>query len=293
VGLTRRQHQPDRQTIGVHECMNLVGQSAPGPSHGPSSIAVDAGTVLKEVDDQMMIARNESVEVNPVVFWIASVVGLAIAYLFGSTPTGYLAGKLLKGIDIREHGSKSIGATNVLRTLGKWPALVVLLVDVLKGVGAIVFARWFYPWFDTLSSVTPPTALDLQTWVPWAVCLAGLAVLLGHSRSIWLNFTGGKSAATGLGVLLAISWPVGLGAATIFGVVLAIFRIVSLSSMLAALTAIALICGLEQPLPYRLLVIAGSIYVIVRHRANIQRLLAGTEPRLGQSSPESQAESQI
>ncbi|MDB5426804.1 MAG: acyl-phosphate--glycerol-3-phosphate O-acyltransferase, partial [Phenylobacterium sp.] len=75
------------------------------------------------------------------VFWIASVVGLGIAYLFGSTPTGYLAGKLLKGIDIREHGSKSIGATNVLRTLGKWPALVVVLVDVLKGVGAIVFAR--------------------------------------------------------------------------------------------------------------------------------------------------------
>src|ERR1019366_4980845 len=192
------------------------------------------------------------------VLWIASVVGLAIAYLFGSMPTGYLAGKLLKGIDIREHGSKSIGATNVLRTLGKWPALVVLLVDVLKGVAAIVFARWFYPWFYTLPSVTPPTALDLQTWVPWAVCLAGLAVLLGHSRSIWLNFTGGKSAATGLGVLLAMSWPVGLGAATVFGIVLAIFRIVSLSSMLAALTAIALICGLEQPLPYRLLVIAGG-----------------------------------
>jgi acyl phosphate:glycerol-3-phosphate acyltransferase len=215
------------------------------------------------------------------VFWIAGVVGVAIAYFLGSTPTGYLAGKLLKGIDIREHGSKSIGATNVLRTLGKWPALVVLLADVLKGLGAIVFARWFYSWFYT-PSVTPPTALDLQTWVPWAVCLAGLAVLLGHSRSIWLNFTGGKSAATGLGVLLAMSWPVGLGAATVFGIVLAVFRIVSVSSMLAALTATALIWGLEQPLPYRLLVIAGSMYVIVRHRANIQRLLAGTEPRLGQ-----------
>ena len=109
-------------------------------------------------------------------------------------------------------------------------------------------------------------------------------MLLGHSRSIWLNFTGGKSAATGLGVLLAMSWPVGLGAATVFGVVLAIVRIVSLSSMLAALTAIALVWALEQPLPYRLLVIAGSIYVIVRHRANIQRLLAGTEPRLGQAA---------
>jgi glycerol-3-phosphate acyltransferase PlsY len=138
-----------------------------------------------------------------------------------------------------------------------------------------------------LPSVTPPTALDPQTWLPWAVCLAGLAALMGHGRSIWLNFTGGKSAATGLGVLLAMSWPVGLGAAAAFGVVLAIVRIVSLGSMLAALTAIALVWTLEQPLPYRLLVMAGGIYVIARHRANIQRLLAGTEPRLGQSSPES------
>lgn len=209
-------------------------------------------------------------------------VGWAIAYLFGSTPTGYLAGKLLKGIDIREHGSKSTGATNVLRTLGKRPALAVLLVDVVKGTAAVVFARWFYPWLYTMSPDTPPMTFDLQTWVPWAVCLAGLAALLGHGRSIWLNFTGGKSAATGLGVLLALSWPAGLGAATAFGITLAISRVVSLSSMLAALVAIALICGLEQPLPYRLLVIAGGVYVILRHRANIQRLMTGTEPRLGQ-----------
>jgi acyl phosphate:glycerol-3-phosphate acyltransferase len=167
---------------------------------------------------------------------------------------------------------------------------VVLLVDVLKGLAAIFFARWFYPFLATLPSITPPTALDLKTFVPWAVCLAGLAALLGHGRSIWLNFTGGKSAATGLGVLLAMSWPVGIGAAAVFAVVLAASRIVSLGSMLAALAAIALICGLEQPLPYRLLVIAGGVYVIVRHRANIQRLLAGTEPRLGQSSPESKPE---
>src|SRR3954451_5842374 len=225
------------------------------------------------------------------VFWIASVVGLAIAYLFGSMPTGYLAGKLLRGIDIREHGSKSTGATNVLRTVGKWPALVVLIADVLKGVGAIIVAGSLCPWLYEELSPTPPTAFDLQIWVPWAVCLAGIAVLLGHSRSIWLNFTGGKSAATGLGVLLAMSWPVGLGAAAVFAVVLAILRIVSLGSMLAALTAIALVCGLEEPLPYRLLVIAGGIYVIALHRANIQRLLAGTEPRLGQSSPQSKTES--
>jgi len=226
-------------------------------------------------------------------FWIASGLGLAVAYLFGSTPTGYLAGKLLRGIDIREHGSGSTGATNVLRTLGKWPGLLVVLVDVLKGAAAIVFARWFFPWLCALPFVTPPTGFDPQTLLPWAVCLAGLAALLGHSRSIWLNFSGGKSAATGLGVLLAMSWPVGLGAATVFGVAVAVFRIVSLGSMLAALMAIALVCALPQPLPYRLLVIAGGIYVVVRHRANIQRLLARTEPRLGQGAPQPGAGSQI
>jgi glycerol-3-phosphate acyltransferase PlsY len=215
------------------------------------------------------------------IFWIASVAGLAVAYLFGSVPTGYLAGKLLKGVDIREHGSRSVGATNVLRTVGKWPALTVLLIDVLKGVAAVFFARWFYPWLSTLIT----SALDLKILLPWVVCLAGLAALFGHARSIWLNFAGGKSAATGLGVLLAMSWPVGLGAAAVFGVVVAISRIVSLGSMLGALMAIALVCALEQPLPYRLLVISGGIYVIVRHRANIQRLLAGTEPRVGSTRP--------
>ena len=228
---------------------------------------------------------------TPILFWIASVAGLAIAYLLGSLPTGFLAGKLLRGIDIREHGSRSVGATNVLRTLGKWPALVVLLVDILKGVGAIVFVRWFYPWLQTLPSMTPPTVPELQIWLPWAVCLGRLAVLTGHSRSIWLNFTGGKSAATGLGILLAISWPTGMAAVTVFGVVLALLRIVSLGSMLAALTAIVLILFLQQPLPYQLLVIAGSMYVIARHRANIARLWAGAEPRLGQNGQRPEQES--
>ncbi len=223
-------------------------------------------------------------------FWIASLAGLAVAYLLGAVPTGYLAGRLVAGIDIREHGSKSTGATNVLRTLGKGPALAVLLVDIAKGAAAIVFARWFYPWlaaqpFATSPFTTSPAPLDLGSFVPWAVCGAGLAALLGHGRSIWLGFTGGKSAATGLGVLLAMSWPVGLGAAAVFAATLALARIVSLGSMLAALTAVVLAVALGEPLPYRLLVIAGGLYVIARHRANIQRLLAGTEPRLGQSSP--------
>jgi acyl phosphate:glycerol-3-phosphate acyltransferase len=235
----------------------------------------------------------ENAKVRLMLFWIASAAGLVIAYLVGSTPTGYLAGKLLKGIDIREHGSKSTGATNVLRTLGKWAALLVLIVDVLKGVAAIIVAQWFYALLYSTLSTPPPTAFDLQMWVPWPVSLAGLAVLLGHSRSIWLNFSGGKSAATGLGALLAMSWPVGLGAATVFGIVLAIARIVSLSSIIAALTAIVLVCAFEHPLPYRLLVIGGGFYVIVRHRANIQRLLAGTEPRVGRSDPDSKAEAQV
>lgn len=168
----------------------------------------------------------------------------------------------------------------------------VLVGDLLKGVGAIIVARSFCPWVYA-ELTQPPTASDLQVGVPWAVCLAGIAVLLGHSRSIWLNFTGGKSAATGLGVLLAMSWPVGLGAATVFGFVLAITRIVSLSSMLAALTAIVLVCAVEHPLPYRLLVIGGGLYVIIRHRANIQRLLTGAEPRLGRNGRDAKPEAQV
>lgn len=199
-------------------------------------------------------------------------------------PTGYWAGRLLRGIDIRDHGSKSTGATNALRTLGPWPALLVLLVDITKGAAAILFIRLLFFWLFTQSTIPAPAAIDFHGLEPWGVFAAGLAALLGHGRSIWLRFTGGKSAATGLGVLLAMSPAVGFGAAVVFGTVLAISRIVSLSSILAALAAVALVLGLEQPLPYRMLVIAGGIYVIVRHVANIQRLLAGSEPRLGQKA---------
>lgn len=218
-------------------------------------------------------------------FWAACFAGLIVAYLLGSMPTGYLAGKLLRGIDIREHGSKSTGATNALRTLGKWPALVVLLVDVTKGAAAVVFARWLCSWLLVQDMIAAPTAFEAGNLEPWAVLVAGLAALLGHGRSVWLNFTGGKSAATGLGVLLAASPVVGFGAALVFGAVLATSRIVSLSSILAAIAGTALVFGFGEPLPYRLLVIAGGLYVIVRHAANIRRLLAGTEPRVGQKAP--------
>jgi glycerol-3-phosphate acyltransferase PlsY len=217
------------------------------------------------------------------IVWSLNLVGVLIGYLLGSMPSGYLAGRWLKGIDIRQHGSKSTGATNVLRTLGKWPACIVLAVDVSKGAAAILFVRWLCLWFQTLPA-TAGSSVELQAWMPWAVCMGGMAAILGHSRPIWLNFVGGKSVATGLGVLLAMSWQVGLGALAIFVISLALSRIVSLSSMLAALAAIAIVFYLGEPTPYRLLVIAGGVYVIVRHRSNVVRLLAGREPRLGQSS---------
>ena len=219
------------------------------------------------------------------VFWIASAAGLAIAYLLGATPTGYLAGRLLKGVDIREQGSKSTGATNVLRTLGKGPALAVFLIDLAKGAAAILFARSFWAWLYAAPFAAPPAGLSLQACIPWAVCLAGFAAVVGHSRSVWLGFTGGKSAAAGLGVLLAMAWPVGLGAGAIVALTVAASRIMSLSSMLGALTAMVLVCVLDEPLPYRALVIAGGVYVIWLHRANIGRLAGGTEPRLGQAGP--------
>ena len=208
---------------------------------------------------------------------------LILAYLLGSLPTGYLAGRLLKGIDIREVGSGSTGATNVLRTLGKVPAIVVLLVDVLKGVLAIAAVNAAFTRLPGWLYYTKAVDVNLANWQPWMMVLAGLFALLGHSKPIWLNFKGGKSVATSLGVLLAMDWRIGLSTIAIFAISIAISRIVSLSSITGAISVTALMIAFRQPLPYCLFAIAGGIYVIWLHRANIQRLLAGTEPQIGQA----------
>jgi glycerol-3-phosphate acyltransferase PlsY len=199
------------------------------------------------------------------------------AYLFGSIPTGYWAGRLLKGIDIREQGSGSTGATNVLRTLGKVPAAVVLLIDALKGVAAIALVNGYY-------ALVQPPAIPIS-WQPGLVAAIAFAALLGHSKSIWINFTGGKSVATGLGVLLAMSWVVGLGTLGIFGTVLAVSRIVSLGSIAGAIAVPILMILTGQPLAYQLFAGLAALYVVWRHKTNIERLLSGTEPQIGQKLP--------
>ncbi|RCJ19343.1 glycerol-3-phosphate acyltransferase [Nostoc sp. ATCC 43529] len=208
-------------------------------------------------------------------------VTVLVAYLLGSFPTGYIAVKQLKGIDIREVGSGSTGATNVLRTLGKGPGAFVLMLDSLKGVLAIALVYWLFN-FAAIQNIIPPT-VDVKLWQPWLSTLVGLAAILGHSKSIFLGFSGGKSVATSLGILLAMNWQVGLATAGVFAVVVAISRIVSLSSIAGAIAVPIFMLLLHQPLPYILFGIAGGLYVIFRHRSNIERLIAGTEPKIGQN----------
>ncbi|MDS3860405.1 glycerol-3-phosphate 1-O-acyltransferase PlsY [Thermosynechococcaceae cyanobacterium BACA0444] len=205
------------------------------------------------------------------VIWIAGL-GL-ISYLLGSIPTGYLLGKWLKGIDIRDCGSGSTGATNVLRNLG-WPAgLTVLIVDIGKGAVAISLGRWgLAGWSNDLGGLAQAGVL----------ILLGLLAVIGHSQPIWLRFKGGKSVATSLGVLLALNWPTGLATLGVFLVVLGLSRIVSLGSIIAAMSLPIWFWVFGQPVPYIGLGVCMGLFVIWRHQSNIQRLWQGTEPKLGQ-----------
>ena len=203
---------------------------------------------------------------------------LLAGYLLGSIPSGYLAGRWLKGVDIRSLGSGSTGATNVLRQFGKAPALVVFLVDVLKGTAAVLLAK----------ALLQPLGITAES--DWWVVAAGLAALAGHIWPVWLGWRGGKAVATGLGMLLGLTWPVGLACFGVFLAVISIFRIVSLSSVIAALSLPLLMLGSFSSsgtglrTAYLALSLVTAVLVIWRHRSNIQRLLAGTEPRIGQKA---------
>lgn len=192
-------------------------------------------------------------------------VGCAIvSYLFGSIPTGYLWGRA-RGIDIRTVGSGNIGATNVMRALGKGPGIAVLVIDALKGFLPVFFAPRIF------------TQVDAQ--ILSIVCCC--AVIAGHNWTCWLNFKGGKGIATSAGALLAFL-PVPLAcAAGVFALVALITRYVSLGSVAAAI-AMPVATWLLVP-DRRLLIFTGIIgtVAVLKHRTNIQRLLAGTERRVG------------
>ena len=224
------------------------------------------------------------------------IAALGAGYLLGSIPTGWLAGHWLAGLDIRSQGSGSTGATNVLRVLGKGPALAVFLVDVLKGTAAVLLARHLLETglgeaAGTLDSGLAIPGLAIP-WladpglVDWAVVAAGLAALAGHIWPIWLGGKGGKAVATGLGMLLGLAWPVGLASFGVFLAVLSLSRVVSLSSVVAALALPLLMAAWSAPTglrpAYMALAVLTTLLVVWRHRANLQRLWAGTEPRLGQ-----------
>ena len=193
---------------------------------------------------------------------------LFLGYLFGSFPSGYLAGRIAKGVDIRSLGSGSTGATNVLRQIGKRAAITVFLIDVFKGILSILLAKFFL--------------LNHS----WQVAV-GLSTLIGHIWPVWLNWKGGKAVATGLGIFLGLSWQVGLGTLGIFLLMITIFRIVSLASVSAALALpfIMLISFSNSSisLPFLTISLLAMVLVIWRHRENIMRLINGNEPKIGQN----------
>ena len=186
-----------------------------------------------------------------------------ISYFLGSIPTGFLCGKYLKNIDLRNLGSGSTGATNVLRNVGKWPALFVFIIDVLKGLIAVKITHIYLP--GSVFEV-----------------FAGLFAISGHIWPVWLKWRGGKAVATGLGVFIAISWQVGLASFGIFILVLSMFKMVSLSSVISALLLPLLMyfsVGFFNI--FTLLSLIVSIIVIWKHRGNIRRIINGIEPKIG------------
>jgi glycerol-3-phosphate acyltransferase PlsY len=197
---------------------------------------------------------------------LLAVLGILIGYFIGAIPTGLIAGRMTAGIDLREHGSRNIGFTNALRVLGWKVGVPVLLVDVGKAALAVL----------AIPAIIPAAGLPVYP------VIVGIAVLAGNIFNVFLGFRGGKGVATALGVFLALAWLPTLVALAIFLTVLAATRYVSLGSICAALAlpvGIAVQGGLGVLFWATALV---AVLVIVRHRENIGRLLAGTERRIGQ-----------
>ena len=191
---------------------------------------------------------------------------IAIGYLLGSFPSGYVVGRL-RGIDVRQWGSGSLGGTNVLRSAGPWAAILAVLGDVSKGVLAIFVARALVG--------SPP-----------AEVLAGLAVILGHDFSIFLTFNGGRGVATTLGVLGALYLPTSLILALLGLAVIAVWRYASLASLTIAtvmpLVMLYLVLFAGKPVWYLFYGLTAGTLIVVLHKGNIQRLLAGTERKIGE-----------
>ena len=183
-----------------------------------------------------------------------------LAYLLGSVPFGLLITRAMGLGDLRRVGSGNIGATNVLRTGNKGAAAATLLLDAAKGAVAVLVAR---------------TVLGAD-----AAQVAALAAFLGHLFPVWLGFRGGKGVATFLGVMLALAWPVGLGVCATWAVTAALSRISSLAALLAAASSTFWMAGLGR---FDLLALGALLTTLVylRHSANIARLRAGTEPKIG------------
>jgi acyl phosphate:glycerol-3-phosphate acyltransferase len=196
---------------------------------------------------------------------------VALSYLIGSIPAAYLAGKLLRGIDLREHGSGNLGATNVYRVLGTRPAVAVLVADVLKGaIPVLVFP-----------GVTDAGRPDL-----WAIAYA-VAAIAGHVRSVFLLMRGGgKGVATAAGAFMSLAPLPSLIALGIFVIVLFVWGYVSLGSLSAA-TALPIVIAVREGVHSPLFAVSAIVaaFVFWTHRANIARLRNGDEPRFGKKSP--------
>lgn len=198
---------------------------------------------------------------------------LLTAYLCGSIPFGLVIVRLVAGVDLRQVGSGNIGATNAGRVVGKTWGILVLLLDALKGAGPTFLA----PWLKTLFS--------LEMSDETASVLAGSAAIAGHMFPVWLGFRGGKGVATALGVVMVLSPLPTLMAAAVFAIVIAVRRIVSLGSILAALTFAGVQLFLLRPnylgaehRALALFALAIPALILVRHASNIARLVRGTEP---------------